>query len=427
MSGTLLIRGGRVIDPDTGRDGVLDLLIRDGKIVLGMKSIGIKADRVINASGCFVMPGLIDMHVHLRDPGLTEKEDIASGAEAAARGGITTVIAMPNTKPVIDSGERVDYVVKKAASAPVHVLQAGAVTEGQKGEKLSNIEEMVQHGIPAISEDGKSVMNARLCKEAMKIAAKSGIPFLDHCEDRDLVNGGCVNEDEISRKEGLPGIGNDVEDVIVARDIILAAETGVHLHLCHCSTRGSYEMLKLAKRKGIDVSGEVCPHHFMLCSEDRVPGDTNFKMNPPLRTKRDREALLEGLATDVFEVISTDHAPHTPEDKNKSMKDAAFGISGLETSVALTITGLVRPGVITPMQMAAKMSANPARILHLTDRGSLAEGKTADITIIDPYAKYRINSKKFVSKGKNTPFDGREVFGRVMYTICGGKVVSEIR
>lgn len=426
MSETILIRGGRIIDPGTGRDGVYNLLIRDGKIAGCSRTVPYSADREIDAAGCYVMPGLIDMHVHLRDPGQTQKEDISSGTRAAAHGGVTTVVAMPNTKPVIDRPDRVDYVTHKAAhAAAVHVLQAGAVTKDQKGKELSDIGGMVKHGIPAISEDGRSVMNSYLCREAMRVCAKLNIPFLDHCEDADLVHGGCVNDDEYARSEGLPGIGNDTEDTIIARDIMLAHETNAHLHLCHCSTSGSYDLLRTAKKAGHDISGEVCPHHFTLCSRDRIPSDTNYKMNPPLRTERDRDALLQGLATDVFEVIATDHAPHTPDDKNKPMTEAAFGITGLETSVPLVITELVRPGVITPMQMVEKMSTNPARILHLNDRGSLAEGRIADVTIIDPGIRYRIDSRTFLSKGKNTPFNGREVYGKVRCTICGGSVVYE--
>lgn len=421
---TILIKGGRVLDPSTDTDKICDVFIKDGKIARVAPNIRKMADTVLDASGCWVMPGLIDMHVHLRDPGQTEKENVTSGSYAAAHGGFTTIVAMPNTRPVIDSPDRVDYVMNKAAhTSPIHVLQAGSATKGEKGEELSDISGMVKAGIPAISEDGRSVMNAKLCRDALCEAAKLNIPFLDHCEDKSLVNGGCVNEDEVSRKEGLPGITNSVEDVIIARDIILAHEVGAHLHLCHCSTAGSYEMLKLAKEKGFDVSGEVCPHHFTITSSDRIPGDTNYKMNPPVRTERDREALRNGLAQDVFEVISTDHAPHTKADKDQPMTKAPFGIVGLETAVALTVSELVIPGVITPMQMAAKMSANPARILHLEGRGSLAEGSEADVTIIDPDKKYTIDVKKFASRGVNTPFNGRKVTGAVRTTICGGSIV----
>ena len=374
----ILIKNGRMINPSDKTDETGDLFIEDGVIKEKGPSLDlpVQPDKVIDAQGCYVMPGLIDLHVHLRDPGLTHKEDVASGSRAAARGGFTTILAMPNTKPVIDSPDRVLYVTNKAKElAPVHVLQIGAVTKQQKGEELADIEGMIQAGIPAISEDGKSVMNVKLYKEAMEIAASHNIPVFAHCEDQNLVNGGCVNEDQHSREQGLPGISNAVEDVIAARDIVLAKETGARLHLCHCSTEDSVEMIRLAKEEGIPVTGEVCPHHFTLTSDDMVPGDTNFKMNPPLRTPKDRQALLNGLKNDIIDVISTDHAPHSREEKQQSMQKAPFGIVGLETSVALTITELVDKGVITPMQMAEKMSYNPARIIG-SDRGTLDIGKT---------------------------------------------------
>lgn len=430
---TILIRGGRVIDPDTGRDEISDIFLEKGKVAAVGPKLKKKADITLDAKGCFVMPGLIDMHVHLRDPGQTWKEDIYSGSWAAAMGGVTTIVAMPNTKPVIDTPDRVDYVVNKAARvAPIHVLQAGSMTKGLKGEKLSDIKGMVGRGIPAISEDGRSVMNAALCRDGMREAAKYGIPFLDHCEDADLVSHcrsadsadhGCVNADEYAVRENLPGITNAVEDVIIARDILLAKETGVHLHLCHCSTEGSYRMLKYAREMGIDVSGEVCPHHFTLTSADRVPGDTNYKMNPPLRTERDRDALRRGLSEGVFEVISTDHAPHTREEKQQDMMSAPFGIVGLETSAALTYTELVLPGILTPMQMAEKMSGNPAKILHLAGRGSLAVGSEADVIIFDPEYEYEIDPAVFTSRGVNTPFAGRKVRGLMRATICGGEII----
>ena len=293
----ILIKNGRMINPSDKTDETGDLFIEDGVIKEKGPSLDlpVQPDKVIDAQGCYVMPGLIDLHVHLRDPGLTHKEDVASGSRAAARGGFTTILAMPNTKPVIDSPDRVLYVTNKAKElAPVHVLQIGAVTKQQKGEELADIEGMIQAGIPAISEDGKSVMNVKLYKEAMEIAASHNIPVFAHCEDQNLVNGGCVNEDQHSREQGLPGISNAVEDVIAARDIVLAKETGARLHLCHCSTEDSVEMIRLAKEEGIPVTGEVCPHHFTLTSDDMVPGDTNFKMNPPLRTPKDRQALLNG-------------------------------------------------------------------------------------------------------------------------------------
>ncbi len=422
----ILIKNGRIIDPDTRLDKVADLLIEDEKIAAVGENLEEKADQTVDARGCFVMPGLIDMHVHLRDPGLTYKEDIITGAQAAAKGGVTTVLAMPNTKPVMDDPSRIAYVKHKAKEfAKINVLQVGAITKGMKGEKLSDIEGMVKMGIPAISEDGKSVMNTQLYREAMEIARDLDIPVLAHCEDIDMVKGGCMNEDEKSKEFGLPGISNAVEDCIVARDIILSRDTGCHLHLCHCSTEASALMLKKAKKAGIPVTGEVCPHHFTLTSDDMVRNDTNYKMNPPLRRKEDLEALRQGLKDDVFDVISTDHAPHSREEKGQSMLRAPFGIVGLETSVALTITELVDTGWITPMQMAEKMSYNPARILKLEDKGSLRPGKTADVVIIDPEEEYVIDVNSFVSKGKNSPFHGRKVKGKVKMTICSGTVVYE--
>lgn len=420
---SILIKNGRVIDPDTKRDGKFDVFIKDGKILKIGEKITEKAEEVIDAAGCYVMPGLIDMHVHLRDPGLTYKESVETGARAAAKGGITTVVAMPNTKPVTDDRERVGYVMHKGEMvAPINVLQTGTVTKGMAGKEVTDIAGMAEAGAPAITEDGKTVMDSGVYRDAMKEAKRVGIPVLAHCEDSNLVQGGVVNDDENMRALGLKGISNAVEDIIVARDIMLAAETGVHLHLCHCSTKGSVEMVRQAKAAGISVSAEVCPHHFTLSTDDIKTPDANYKMNPPLRTKEDVEALREGLKEGIMDVISTDHAPHSAEEKRQPIEKAPFGIVGLETSVALTMTELVDTGILTPMQMAEKMSYNPAKILGI-DRGSLAEGKIADVTVIDPAAEYRIDASEFVSKGKNTPFDGRNVKGRVVATICGGKTV----
>ena len=287
---------------------------------------------MVDAEGCYVMPGFIDLHVHLRDPGLEYKEDIQTGTKAAAHGGFTTIVAMPNTKPVVDRPDIVDYVTHKAASVTkIHVLQAGAVTKGQQGKELADIAGMKKAGSPAISEDGKSVMNAQIYREGMKLAAENDMAVLAHCEDINMVNGGVLNADAKSESLGMKGITNSVEDVIVARDILLAKETGVRLHLCHCSTKDSVQMVKQAKEEGLPVTAEVCPHHFTLCSED-IPGDdANYKMNPPLRTREDMEALREGLRLGIMDVISTDHAPHSAEEKNQSIEKAPFGIVGLET------------------------------------------------------------------------------------------------
>jgi len=421
----ILIKNGRVIDPDTKTDTQCDIFIREGRIKEINTNIKKEADRIVDAAGCYVMPGLIDLHVHLRDPGFTHKEDIASGARAAAKGGFTTIVTMPNTKPVIDNGDRVNYVHHKASQqASIHVLQVGAITKGQKGEELADIEEMIEAGIPAISEDGRSVMNARIYKEAMQIAKKHEIPVFAHCEDDTLAAGGYMNEGKKARELGLDGIPNSAEDVIAARDILLAKNTGARLHLCHCSTKDSVRMVELAKQEGISVTAEVCPHHFTLSTEDIQDYDTNYKMNPPLRTKKDVDALKQGLKEDIIQVISTDHAPHSSKEKERSMQEAPFGIVGLETCVALTISELVTPGVITPMQMAEKLSYYPAQIIG-SDRGSLAPGKPADVVVIDPDADYCIDVRKFVSKGKNTPFHGRKVQGEVIMTICDGQIVYE--
>ncbi|MGN0290418.1 MAG: dihydroorotase [Lachnospiraceae bacterium] len=422
---TLFIKNGHVLDPATGTDEEIDILIEDGIISKRGKKLKCEADRIVDAKGCYVMPGFIDLHVHLRDPGLEEKETVETGVKAAARGGYTTILAMPNTKPVVDNADVVDYVQNKGKNLGMtHVLQVGAVTKGQKGEELSDIRGMAEAGSPAISEDGKSVMNANLYREAMKIAAECKMPVLAHCEDINLVNGGVVNADEITKKQGLKGITNSVEDVIIARDIILAKETGARLHLCHCSTKDSVKMVKQAKGEGILVTAEVCPHHFTLTTEDLVAEDANYKMNPPLRTKEDVEALRQGLKENIMDVIATDHAPHTRLEKKQPIEKAPFGIVGLETAAALTYTELVKKDYLTPMQMAEKMSYNPAQVIG-SDRGSLEKGKPADIVIFDPEKTYQIDASKFASKGKNTPFDGRTVTGEVRMTICDGKIIYE--
>lgn len=438
----ILIKGGHVINPATKMDEVADVRIENDVIAeIGKNLKAKKTDRVIQAKGYYVMPGFIDMHVHFRDPGFEQKEDIYTGMAAAAHGGYTTVLTMPNTKPVVDNADVVNYVHTKAASGHcIHVMQVGAVTKGQQGKELADIKGMVEAGIPAISEDGKSVMNAEVYREGMLKAVKYGIPVLAHCEDINMVNGGVMNADAKAKELDMPGITNSVEDVIIARDIVLSKETGAQLHLCHCSTADSVKMVKLAKEEGLKVSAEVCPHHFTLTSDDikkfvpqiengiliphETDADTNYKMNPPLRTGKDVEALKEGLRDGIMDVISTDHAPHTFDDKNTSMKKAPFGIVGLETAACLTYSELVLGGYLTPMQMAEKMSYNPARIIGI-DKGDIQPGKKADVVLFDPNETYRIDKNTFASKGRNTPFDGREVTGRVKLTICDGNIVYE--
>lgn len=423
---SILIKNGHVADPLTGLNDVCDVLIADGRIEKVEKEITLDADQVINAGGCYVMPGFIDLHVHLRDPGLEYKETLGTGGKAAAKGGVTTICAMPNTKPVIDDKEKVAEIHKRAVlESPVNIIQIGAVTKGQDGKELSDIRGMAQAGCHAISEDGKSVMDASLYRKGMKQAKECGLSVFAHCEDINLREDGVMNADENAKRLGLPGITNSVEDVIAARDILLAKETGVRLHLCHCSTADSVKMVEEAKEEGLPVTGEVCPHHFILTSDDIKEDDGNYKMNPPLRTRKDVDALREGLKNGVMDVISTDHAPHAAEEKEKSIAHAAFGIVGLETSAVLTYTYLVKAGILDILGMAEKMSLNPAKILGLADKGSVSEGKAADIVIFDPGKTYTIDRQTFVSKGKNTPFDGYEVSGEVKYTIVGGKIVYE--
>ena len=421
----LLIKNGTVLNPGDKTEKICDVLVEAGKIAEISPNITAQADQTIDAKGCFVMPGFIDMHVHLRDPGLEYKETIETGGAAALRGGFTTILAMPNTKPVVDRPDVVDYVRHKAESVTkVHVLQVGAVTKGQAGQELADIHGMAAAGIPAISEDGKSVMNAQLYREGMKAAAEENLIVLAHCEDINMVNGGVLNADAKAEELGMKGITNSVEDVIVARDILLAKETGAKLHLCHCSTKDSVRMVQLAKEEGLPVTAEVCPHHFSMSSDEIVGDDANYKMNPPLRTKEDVEALKAGLAADIMDVIATDHAPHSEGEKSRSIQDAPFGIVGLETASALTYTNLVKPGVLTMMQMAEKMSYNPAKILGLK-KGVIEVGACADLVVFDADCTWEIDPSEFFSKGKNTPFTGQTVSGKVLATIVDGEIAYE--
>ncbi len=422
-----IIKNGRVIDPASGKDGTYDILIENDIIVKVDKDIPIENNDIVDAAGCFVMPGLVDLHVHFREPGFEYKETIKTGSMAAAHGGVTSVFPMPNTKPVIDSVDmlsKVNEIVK--GDAVVNVYQVASVTMEQLGTQPTDIESLKAAGCAAISEDGKSVMDSNVYREAMKAAANCGITVMAHCEDKNLVNGGALNDSAKSRELGVRGITNAVEDIIIARDILLAKETGCRLHLCHCSTADSVKMIAEAKKDGVNVSGEVCPHHFTLCDEDIPSDNADYKMNPPLRSRADVEALREGLRNGTMEVISTDHAPHSAEEKSKPIANAPFGITGLETSLCLTYTELVLTGVLTPMQMVEKMSYNPARIAGI-DRGTLLPGKKADITIMNPDHEFVIDRKNFVSMGKNTPFDGRRVKGIVEYTFVGGKIVYSRR
>lgn len=423
-----LIKNGHLVDVEADRDGMFDVYINDkGKVEKvgekGSLDCFVKENTdIIDATGKYVLPGFIDLHVHFREPGGEYKETVKTGSMAAARGGYTTVVTMPNTRPVMDTVEHLQLqldAIKK--DAVITVLPSGTVTMGQEGKVLSDMEGLKRAGIVAISEDGKSVMDPDILKKGLIEAARLGLPFFDHCEDATLVHGGVMNAGKKSKELGMPGITNEVEDSIAKRDIEIAEEVGATIHLCHCSTRDTVKFVKAAKEKGLPVSAEVCPHHFTLTDEDIIEDDANFKMNPPLRSKADVEALREGLKSGIMGMISTDHAPHSKEEKEKSIKNAPFGIVGLETAFALTVTELL--GKYLDMKsLVERMSLTPAKLLK-NGRGTLKEGAVADVAIVDIDEEYVIDSDKFLSKGKNTPFNGKKVKGKVLYTLCNGKVV----
>ena len=378
----MLIKNGRVIDPASNTDDIRDILVEDGVIAEVAKDIDKAADTVIDAKGCMVMPGLVDLHVHFREPGFEHKETIRTGARAAARGGFTTVCPMPNTKPAIDSVEMVEYIKNKSEEVTdINILPIAAMTAGQDGEYITDYERLYEEGAVAVSEDGKSVMNARVARQAMRLAAEVGIPVFAHCEDKDLAARGVMNAGNKARELGFYGIMNSVEDIMVARDLLLAKNTGAKLHICHVSTEDSVRMIAAAKKEGLDVTAEVTPHHLTLTEDDINEDDANYKVNPPLRTNKDKDMLIKGLKDGTIDIIATDHAPHHLTEKDRGFVEAPFGISGLETAVAIIMTDLVKKNVITPLEMADKMSYTPAKIIGI-DKGTLLVGKTADITII---------------------------------------------
>lgn len=421
----LLLKQGHLVDPPAQVDGICDILVEDGKIAAVGPSLDPPEEaEVRDCKGQYVFPGLIDLHVHLRDPGLTQKETLATGAAAAAAGGYTTICPMPNTRPATDSAEKIAALLARSRQeACVNILPVSAVTLEQVGKELVDIPAVKHAGAIGLSEDGKSVMDIRLYREAMKQAAEQGLPVLAHCEEKQLVGNGVINAGAKAEELSLPGISNAVEDVITARDIFLAGETGARLHLCHCSTKASVGLVKLAKELGYSVTAEVCPHHLALCDED-IPGDDgSYKMNPPLRSREDMLALRRGLADGIMDVISTDHAPHTAEEKAGGFLGTPFGIVGLETSFALCYTTLVRGGYMSLPQLISCMSSRPAQILGIA-RGTLSAGSTADLCIVD-LSEYEIKPEQFASKGRNTPFGGWKVWGRVQATMVNGRFVYE--
>ena len=403
------------------KDGVkkLDIRIENGRIAALGKNL---SGEGLDCTGLTVFPGLIDMHVHLREPGFEKKEDIASGSAAAVRGGFTQICCMPNTKPVTDNKVVVSYILNRAKEVGLcKVHPIGAITEGQKGENLAAIGAMKAAGAVAISEDGKSVVKTNLMANAMMYAADFGLKCLCHCEDASLVDGGVVNEGYYSTLTGLKGSLRAAEDIIIAREICLAESLSLPVHICHVSTYSGVQLIREAKARGVQVTAETCPHYFTLTDEVIATFDTNTKVNPPIREEKDRLAVIEGLKDGTLDCIVTDHAPHHEDDKNVEYNLAAFGISGLETSFALSYTQLVKGGALTLCELADKMSAAPARVLGL-EGGAIEEGAVADLTIADLNEKWTIDPKDFVSKGKNTPFASREVYGKVKYTLVDGEV-----
>jgi dihydroorotase len=419
----ILIKGGRVIDPAQGMDREADVLVGDGRVEEIGRGLAAGRHLVIDATGCLVCPGLVDMHVHLRDPGQTHKEDLASGTLAAVRGGVTSVACMANTEPPIDHPTVLEYVRSRAKHiGKARVYPVAAVTKGLRGEELAPIGSLVAAGAVALSDDGRPVMSAGLMKRAMEYARMFGVPIISHCEDLTLSEGGVVNEGPTATLLGLKGIPSVAEEVMVARDLLLAEATGVHLHIAHVSTAGSVRLLREAKRRGVRVTAEVTPHHLALTEEALLGYDSHFKVNPPLRSRADIEALLEGLQDGTIDAIATDHAPHALEEKSVEFDRAPFGAIGLETLVGVVFSVLVHPGHLSEVQAIGKLTVNPARILGIP-RGTLSPGSEADIVVIDPSKEWTVTSEGLASKSKNCPFLGWRLRGKAVTTIVGGQVV----
>lgn len=416
----VIIRNGHVLDPANNTDEVRDVFVRDGKIVAAPPP----GARVVEATGCYVLPGLIDIHVHLREPGGSAKETIATGTRCAAHGGFTTVVCMPNTNPPADNPGTIALIQQRAAeTGVVHVFTTGAITRELKGEELAPIGSLKRAGVVAITDDGRCVQNNDLMRRALQYAGMFGLPVLDHCQDYQLSGDGVAHEGFWSLALGLRGWPAVAEDVIVMRNILLAEDTGTHVHCQHVSSARAVRLLRDAKRRGVPVSAEVCPHHFTLTDASLQTFDANFKMNPPLRSEADREALWEGLADGTIDCIASDHAPHCPYEKEVEFDVAPFGIIGLETELALSLA-LVHKGVLTMRQLVEKFTVNPARILKLT-KGTLSHGADADITIVDPRREWTYDVHRTASKSRNSPFHGWKLQGKAVMTIVGGKVVWE--
>ena len=419
-----LICGGDVVLPQGIKRA--DLLLEGNKIVKIAENIRREADyKVIDAKGKTVLAGIIDIHVHLREPGFEGKEDIESGSKAAVAGGVTQVCCMPNTDPVCDNAVVVKYILSRASEVNLcKVKPIGAITKGEKGEALAEIGKMAQAGAVAVSDDGRPVMNSLIMRLGMEYASGFNLKCLCHCEDINLVDGGVVNEGKNSTLTGLKSSPRAAEDIMIARDVSLAESLGVPVHICHVSTYSGVDIIRSAKKRGVKVTAETCPHYFILTDDIITDFDTVTKVNPPVREEKDRLAIIEGLKDGTLDCIVTDHAPHSKKDKEVEYNLAAFGMSGIETSFALSYTYLVKSGIMSLGELSRLMSANPAKTLGL-EGGEIAEGAVADLAIVDLNAKYTIDGNKFISKGKNTPFNGYEVYGKVCCTLVDGEVKYE--
>ncbi len=418
----LLIRQGRFIDPVGGIGGAMDILVEDGRVAVIASSIDEPDAQVIEAKGLVVSAGFVDMHVHLRDPGFPHKETIATGRAAAAAGGFTAVACMPNTKPVADSPETIRYILDAAKEPGSRVLPIGALTMGEKGEALTDAKALHQAGAVALSDDGIPVQNANIMRDGLIKAARQQLTVLSHCEDADMVKNYAANEGRVSRALGIPGRPGIAEELMVCRDAMLAEETDSPVHICHVSTAGSVDIIRAFKAKGVPITCETCPQYFSLTEEEVLDQGSLARVNPPLRTRRDVEAIIAGLRDGTIDAIATDHAPHSAEEKAKPLTEAPSGMVGLETALGVTLTYLYHTGKLTLSDILRKMTINPASILRLP-YGRLAVGAGADVTIFDPDEEWMVEPEQFRSMGRNTPYGGRKLRGKVKYTIVGGQIV----
>jgi len=421
MAGSLLIRNGRVIDPKSGMDRIADVLISDGK-VRQVGKVSQRADATIDASGLIVCPGLIDMHVHLREPGNEDEETIASGSAAAVAGGFASIACMPNTDPPLDNEAAIEFIYRQAARANhCNVFPIGAITKGRAGKELAEMGQMLRAGAVAFSDDGSGVADSGVMFRSLQYVRMFDRVLIQHCEDPSLAGGGCMHAGPTATRLGLPSIPAMAEEVMVRRDLTLAANTGSRYHVAHISTGGSVDAVRHAKARGLPVTAEVCPHHLLLTDEACAKFDTNYKMNPPLRSITDVESCRAGVADGTIDCLCTDHAPHAAEEKALEFQNAPFGIIGLETAVPLTIRALIEPGLIDWPRWVACWTVNPAAVLGI-EKGTLSVGADADVTLIDPNAEWTIDAEKFTSKSRNTPFHGWKVRGRAVTTIVSGEI-----